>query len=255
MKKVLAFIILIAVGVFFLLNQKGDSENELLEDVKPVTSVGNASDSQAEVKKKEKKPQPKTATEEKKEVAQEPPKTAEEGLARVHEKVAKLYAKKNGEEELIEFFKENGLSPKVSRDSNPYTGSMTMIRTEKGFEGSRYYHAQFFTDETGNSYLQHLSTEFRPGPQAFETVQALMEKTYGVSDGKLSRDGNFIQYALNDNGVERVLWIKKMDQSDFDNALFNAYDPKTDMGTIRVAIELEIHDSEREDADHLHPEN
>ncbi len=255
MKKVLGVVLLIgSLAALWLLSGE-KQEDKILDDVKPVEVMASkkpvtsraSTVTQAEVKKVE-------VAAKKQESAEEEELSPEEGFQKIHEKVSQLYKKKNSESELIEFFQVNGLEPQVSRDSNPYTGSMTMIRTQKGLKGSRYYHAQYFTDESGDSFLQHLSTEFRPGPQAFETVQALMEKTYGVKNGKLSRDGNFIQYKLIDNGVERVLWIKKMDQSDFDNALFNAYDPEKDMGTIQVALELEIHDSGREDADHMHPQ-
>ena len=151
----------------------------------------------------------------------------------------------NSHEKLIEYYNSKGLKADVGRDSNPYTGTMITVRTEKSLPGTRYPHTQYFTNENNVAFQQHFSIEYRPGPKAFARTKEMAEELYGVNNGKYSKDRKVITYKL---GNGQILWIQEMQSKDLKGDPFNAYEP-TDVGTIRIAIEEEIH-PEGDDHDH-----
>lgn len=56
------------------------------------------------------------------------------------------------------------LSPYRSLDKNEDIGDMHMIRTHKSLRGTRYFHAQFFSDQHKDSlFVQHISFEVKAG--------------------------------------------------------------------------------------------
>jgi hypothetical protein len=123
---------------------------------------------------------------------------------------------------------------------------MITVRTEKSLPGTRYPHTQYFTNENDVAFQQHFSIEYRPGPKAFGRTKEMAEELYGVADGKLSPDGKVITYKL---GNGQILWIQEMQAKDLKGNPFNAYE-QTDVGTIRMAIEEEIHPEGDDSHDH-----
>lgn len=77
----------------------------------------------------------------------------------------------------------------------------------------------------------------RPGRGHFEQTINQMIKMHKLGPPKYNKEKNFVSWEVNG---DYILWIKKMESSDLKNSLFNTYD-KNDIGTIRVAMELEIH--------------
>lgn len=138
---------------------------------------------------------------------------------------------------LVERLRDLEAKPLVMNDENPYTGSMKVVRTRSPFPGTRYFHAQYFDNEQNEEYVQHMSFEFRPGDQSFEAVKKSIKTAFKLGE-PLEDKENFISWR---QGEDYVVWIKKMDLKDMKDDPFNAYS-KEDVGTIRVAKELEIHD-------------
>jgi hypothetical protein len=138
---------------------------------------------------------------------------------------------------LIEKLSELEARPLVMNDDNPYTGSMKVVRTRSPFPGTRYFHAQYFDNNENEEFVQHMSFEFRPGKQSFEAVKKSIKQTFNLENPLENKKG-FISWR---HGSDYVIWIKEMDNSDMKDDPFNAYS-KEDIGTIRVAKELEIHD-------------
>ena len=137
-------------------------------------------------------------------------------------------------ENLVNFLSNSEQDPLVMRDSNPFTGDMLIVRTKSPLPGTRYFHAQFFTDSNGHEYLQHVSFEFRPGPMAMpEAIRAVEDGCGSLSKPTFQKD-RFQQWDL---GHGYVIWIRRLDQNDLQNNPFNAY-TDDDLNTIRVAIEL-----------------
>jgi hypothetical protein len=129
-------------------------------------------------------------------------------------------------------------SPYKATDSNPYTGDMTIIRTKSPWPGTRYFHAQYFTDENRQSYPQHLSFEFKPGEKSFAEVQKVIREILpGLSEPSIQKE-KFIQWELH-NGY--VIWVKVLEQRDLEPNPYDAY-TTADVGTVRVAVELSPHD-------------
>jgi hypothetical protein len=144
---------------------------------------------------------------------------------------------KRNKEELITILNEWNLKPLLKEDSNEDTGSMTIVRTEKTLPGTRYFHAQYFSDSNGQT-LQHLSFEFKPGPLAMKQAISVIQQEFKIQSKPTMKKDGFISWNKDDR---YTVWIKKLTAEDLKDDPFNAYSP-LDVGTIRVAMELEIHD-------------
>jgi len=139
---------------------------------------------------------------------------------------------------LINELKDKNLRPQNRRDENPYTGSLNIVRTQNILPGTRYFHAQFFSNDDGSEFLQHVSFEFVPGEQSLDAVVRAL--AHGKDNLELTQDReNFRSWRTGDG---YIIWAKVLEASDLEGAdPFNAYKP-SDIGIIRVAKELDIHD-------------
>lgn len=141
---------------------------------------------------------------------------------------------------LIARLRSSGQQPLVARDRNEFTGEMTIVRTKSPPAGTRYFHAQYFSDDKGGSLPQHVSFEFKPGPRAFDDAVAAVKKAFpALGEPEVSKD-DFIQWPLKDG---YVVWIKKLGAEDVADDTMNPRSPE-DVGTIWVAVELNPHDGE-----------
>ncbi|MCC6137325.1 MAG: hypothetical protein IT287_01735, partial [Bdellovibrionaceae bacterium] len=48
--------------------------------------------------------------------------------------------------DVIDDLEKRNMDPLLLKDSNPYTGTMYVLRTDSPLPGTRYFHAQYFTD-------------------------------------------------------------------------------------------------------------
>ncbi|MAF77993.1 MAG: hypothetical protein CME63_11430 [Halobacteriovoraceae bacterium] len=177
----------------------------------------------------------------------------EEALLRLNQTVAKVFENKEDPREFISFLEENELAPEQSVSSNEYTGTMIMIRSGKGLPGTRYYHAQYMGDNPDSTFLQHLSYQYRPGPDSLPRSIQAAEATYNVQNKKVYRDGNFITYDIGEEGTHQ-LSIEKAKYENLKDDPYNAYTPEDD-GVVITRIELKIHDDNEgvdEHIDHNH---
>ena len=140
-------------------------------------------------------------------------------------------------EALKETLTKRGLEVVSTVDSNPYTGSLTVIRTNNSLPGTRYFHAQIFTDENNKDFVQHMSYEYRPSENAFAEAVAAAKKTFGLTKVADVRKDGFYSWNTDDG---YIIWVKRMEKEDLKNDPFNAY-TDADIGTVRTAKELEIH--------------
>lgn len=256
MKKIFFALLLIAgIGIWFYMNndqipvsQDDDhhdhdhsskiSKSTNIKSAKPVTvSDSGNKDKKAPAKKYEK---PKKL--------EDKPETEEQALAGFAEVLSSFKDSPIDYEPLVEQLNQWQLVPKVAKNSNPYTGEMAIIRTDKTLPGTRYFHAQYFSDENGENHLQHMSFEFRPGPAAFNQAIKTVSEKFGLKGKPQYQKNDFASWNT-DNGY--IIWIKKMGPNDLEGDPFNAYS-KDDVGTIRVAVELEIHEGPGHDeSEHL----
>lgn len=140
---------------------------------------------------------------------------------------------------LLEKLETARLRPQNRKDENPYTGSLNIVRTQKPLPGTRYFHAQFFSNEDGSENLQHLSFEFRPGEQSFEAVLQALKTQLGLEQLQLTQQTERFRSWRTPEGY--VLWVKVLEESDLVNDPFNAY-TLDDVGVIRVGFERDPHD-------------
>ena len=142
--------------------------------------------------------------------------------------------------DLIAHLKELGQNPFLAKDKNPYTGEMTIVRTASPLVGTRYFHAQYFAGDEGEPFVQHMSFEFKPGPTAMNDAVSIVEQAFANLGQPTFQNDFYVQWNL---GGDHIVWVKKLAATDLQDDPFNAYSAE-DVGTIRVAVELEIHDRE-----------
>jgi len=138
---------------------------------------------------------------------------------------------------LLEELQRSGQQPVVVRDENPDTGEMLIVRTKNPLAGTRYFHAQYFSDDTGQRFVQHMSFEFKPGPEAMAQAIATVERNFPNLSRPVVKRNDYVKWTLAD---DYIVWVKKMATSDLKDDPFNSYSASDD-GTIRVAVELDIH--------------
>lgn len=175
----------------------------------------------------------------------------EQSLHQAHETIAKVFANKENPEVFINFLKENELAPEQSVNSNEYTGTMVMIRSGKGLPGTRYFHAQYMGDDPQNTFLQHLSFQYKPGKDSLARAVNSAEASFDLKDKKSYRNGEFITYNIGEEGTHQ-LSIEKAKLENLKNDPYNAY-TKEDEGVIITRIELKIHDDQDSEG-HSHVE-
>lgn len=129
------------------------------------------------------------------------------------------------------------MEPKITQDKNAYTGDMDIVRANNPLPGTRYFHAQYFGDAHTEKFVQHMSFEFKPGPNAVNEAVAAAQAAFKVGAPNEKR-GAFSQWELSDG---YCLWISPLNKNDIKDNPFNAYTEK-DIGSVRMAVELCPHD-------------
>ena len=138
--------------------------------------------------------------------------------------------------DLVSYLESSGQKPFIVDNKNEFTGEMTIVRTKSPFPNTRYFHAQFFSDD-GGPFLQHLSFEYKASPTALaEALQTVREVFPGLGKPMHETPG-FTQWAVEDG---YVVWCKKLEKEDLVGNPFNAYSSE-DLGTVRCAVELNPH--------------
>lgn len=138
--------------------------------------------------------------------------------------------------DLVSHLEKSKQKPVVTRDANSSTGEMHIVRTLKPSIGTRYFHAQFFTNDDGSSFAQHMSVEFKGGPEVMTNTIAAVQNSFGLTSPRIQNAG----YALWDLPNHMIVWVKSMTKEDLHDDPFNAYSD-SDIGTVRLAVEAEIH--------------
>lgn len=130
-------------------------------------------------------------------------------------------------------------APKIYRDSNPDTGEMLTIRTEKPLLGTRYVHMQYVGDVGAKTHLlQHAGFEFKPGADSFSQVSEAIKQTFPELGPPTSVKSGYVRWATKNN---YVLWAKTLTREDIQDDPVNAYS-ESDIGTIRVVVEKAVHE-------------
>lgn len=238
MKKIIALVIIISAAVYYFNNSSNTHSDQVEHDHKtsPAAPKVEVSHDHAHAHV--------SPVKESKKIKSIPVKVVEipndeqgKSLQKFSTIIADLSSDRIEIEELKDYLTDFGLNIDVANDENESTGSMSIIRTRNTLPGTRYFHAQVFKDENGESFIQHISFEYRPGENAFEEAIAVAKKQFGLKKNPdVSRDG-FVSWSTKSG---HVIWVKKMEKEDLQNDPFNAY-TDADIGTIKVAKELEIH--------------
>ena len=138
---------------------------------------------------------------------------------------------------LLEDLQKSGQQPLVARDANPDTGEMLIVRTKSPLPGTRYFHAQYFTGNDGERFVQHMSFEYKPGPDAMAEAVAAVKSHFPNLSAPMVETAEYVKWTLD---RDYIVWVKKMTMDDLKNDPFNSYSHSDD-GTIRIAVELEVH--------------
>jgi hypothetical protein len=125
--------------------------------------------------------------------------------------------------DLVSYLESSRQEPVVTKDSNPDTGELVIVRTRRPLPGTRYFHAQYFAGDDKKSFVQHMSFEYKPGPTALREAMDAIQESFGViaSEAKI-RKVDYIQWNLEGH---QILWLKKLNEKDLQDNPFNAYTP------------------------------
>lgn len=173
-----------------------------------------------------------------------PQNAEEESIQQMHIVLEKAFLQRDSSRVLIRELEAMNLVPQVARDSNPYTGEMVIVRAKNNLPGTRYLHAQYFTDENGKEFLQHFSYETKGGPQAFERNILATQARFNLGE-PIRKTKDFAQWNLTEN---MEVWVKVLSKDDLLNDPVNAYTDQ-DVGVVRIAIEKKIHEDGAHDHD------
>ncbi len=138
--------------------------------------------------------------------------------------------------ELVDRLQKSGQEPKIFRDANSETGEMIIVRGDSPLPGTRYFHAQYFTDDAGERFVQHMSFEFKPAPDAMAAAISAVEKNFNVSSPTHRRE-DYVRWKLGDH---KIVWVKRLSDDDMAHDPFNAYSA-ADRGAVRLAVEDDVH--------------
>ena len=143
--------------------------------------------------------------------------------------------------QFIQSLKKLDLSPLSSKDSNPYTGSIIKIRTQKTMPGVRYFSAQYM-GEDNEFFLSSVSFEVRSSLSEFEAFSSSLAKTYGLGKLLESKKG----FKLWKFGADHVISAKVLEAEDIENHPENVYNASDIGNTTEVMIDsvLNSHDEE-----------
>jgi hypothetical protein len=153
----------------------------------------------------------------------------------------------------LELLKENNLEPIVRDRNDPDLGRIIHIRTKNSLPGTRYLQARFQNTPDGQTVASYITFDYRPGEKSVEQAHSEVSKWLGLkAKPKVQKEG----YRLSDAPNCHIVWTKEMSCEDLKNHQFNAYDCKSDTGTIQVMYESDIHcgmnEQNKHDADHFH---
>ena len=165
------------------------------------------------------------------------PKTELQSLATMSHTLGQISQGSFSLRRLLEDLQKTGQQPLVARDANPDTGEMLIVRTKSPLPGTRYFHAQYFTGDGGEHFVQHMSFEFKPGPDAMAEAIAAVEKNFPHLTQPLVKRDDYVKWNLD---RDYIVWVKKMTMEDLQDDPFNSYSASDD-GTIRIAVELDVH--------------
>ena len=142
-------------------------------------------------------------------------------------------------DEIINELENSGLAPSVAQDKNDYTGDLVIIRLEKPLPGTRYFHGQFFKNDSGDANLQHVSFDYNGS-----NVEEASKKIAAAMGIQASPEVSRKDYQLYRLDNDYILWAKLLSEKDFEKLKsdpYKAYE-KNDIGQIiRFALEQEIH--------------
>jgi hypothetical protein len=129
------------------------------------------------------------------------------------------------------------LEPNLYQDSNAETGTLSVVRTEKPFPGTRYFHAQYFSGVKQKPFLQHMSFEIPPNKDSLRIAAQALKDTFGPLPQASTHNTNMIAWTWQG---KYTVWALKLEKDSLVSDAFNAY-TENDEGTVRIAIELDIH--------------
>ncbi len=149
-------------------------------------------------------------------------------------------------DEVVRTLKTNDQDPKVTSDKNGVTGEMVLVRTGNPYPGTRYFQAQYFSNGDGTHFVQHMSFEFRPGPNAMkEAIESIKTNFPGL--GKpLFDEADTIRWEL-PGGY--MIEATRLDANDIKQPNpYNTYDA-ADVGTIAIILQLDEDNHDEEDGE------
>jgi hypothetical protein len=149
----------------------------------------------------------------------------------------KMAATQSSLQTTLEQLQKLRLQPSLYQDSNPETGTLSVVRTEKPLPGTRYFHAQYFSSDQQKPFLQHMSFEIPPNKDSLRVAAQAIKDTFGPLPPAHTQTANMIAWTWKG---KYTVWALKLDKESLVSDGFNAYTAQ-DEGTVRIAVELDVH--------------
>ncbi len=148
----------------------------------------------------------------------------------------KFVASESDSESLMSDLKGLDLEAKRTIQDLGEGRGFSVVRTMNSLKGTRYFHAQFFSDENGKEHLQHMSFEMS-AKEPFERVRELAKAYLSSEIESETKRSDYHLWKMK-NGYN--VWVKVMTKEELLDDPFNAY-TENDAGVRRLVIEQEIH--------------
>jgi hypothetical protein len=140
----------------------------------------------------------------------------------------------------LDLLQKMQMQPSLIQETNRDTGTLSVVRTEKPLKGTRYFHAQYFSSDKQKPFLQHMSFEIPPGKESLRTAAQSIKDTFGSLPPADVQTPDMIAWTWKG---KYTIWAMKLSKDALVSDAFNAYSAQ-DEGTVRIAVELDIHSGE-----------
>lgn len=159
-----------------------------------------------------------------------------DSLKSIFQEASKIELERTTIAKVKDAFSSIDIQTEVTANQNPDTGSMYFIKSTSNIPGTRYVHAQIL-GEGKEKFVQHLSFEYKGQGKSFNEAVTVAQSMVGSDQKPAIISENYMQWKISES---HILWVKKLTKDELLNDPIYPHSEE-DLGTIKIAIEQEIH--------------
>lgn len=159
-----------------------------------------------------------------------------QSLKSIFTQISKINLEESTLKELSKSFDKIDLETEFTVDRNELTGNFFFLKSKNQIPGTRYLHGQL-VGEGSKKFIQHLSFEYKGQGKSFNESISIAQSLIGNDQKPSVISENYIQWKISET---HILWVKRLTEQELlDDPIYPH--SKEDLGTIKIAIEQEIH--------------